>query len=793
MAVLVLTEIVGVILFLDGRRLENPTRHKLFKACLLCSFFQLQWGVERNAATKIAQLPATPCPRKMSMCESITMAGQLNTRTQLPEMNITFTPTRVNGKFQCFCMRPAHARYSFSILRELVYNHEDNSMEGLYPDPDFGSSSVETHPVVEHNAMEVDIAHDAEMADSEAPVEEATEEPGRVESFVVEDQVENAEDRVEDDEMGTSELDTFDEDCEDEYGPAKIPFQERRFVTYCDTLLDDNVETRFIYENLVQLGIFYDRDLGIVICPSERCKSPVRHDHVWSHYWNKGHWTPGFIPAPPTRSVLIAWLEKAGLNKNPQTLVGRSVSLPRGVGVVEKAYKCTLPVCYATSRIFSTRSRFQTHHRQAEHHPGGVQKLENRPFVHVRAFALSLFNKDRFYVEIANSTDALYDIRVERIVKAPQLEDEKRRAVGMFKKLEDDRQAREWVYFAGWHTELENNSLPALQALISLPSKGSPEARLLPVVRSYLEKGNKDVSKLAPDVRSDLGNTGKYIDESLRVMHTEDSVQKRSRALASLLLMFLRLARNPIPTYPSYLDSVHVEALSQFGAVLCNSSSTDSEIKDAVHSTSLVLTQNTPTSQLKRVNESLFLRFELIRSLRQDGSFIKATEVTHNIAALRWSLRAVYAIEFWNLKDRLPVEESRREFEMWMKYCHPYIAPTGERTFFTSMDMTMKAMSYYAAGEAEPPNTIWDLEGRRVTVNKVTVDVEQFKKGLCSSIADVQEKINQLLPKELVTKLHGRVFTLLSSHKDSLAMIAYLYGIVSPMGEKLPRSVISSI
>jgi hypothetical protein len=106
-----------------------------------------------------------------------------------------------------------------------------------------------------------------------------------------------------------------------------------------------------------------------------------------------------------------------------------------------------------------------------------------------------------------------------------------------------------------------------------------------------------------------------------------------------------------------------------------------------------------------------------------------------------------------------------------MKHCHPYIAPTGERTFFTSMDHTMKAMTYCATAEAEPPNTLWDLDGRHVTVNSVTIDIGQFRKGLHQSIVNVQEQINRLLPPNLVSKLHDRVYTLLSSHRDTLEML----------------------
>jgi hypothetical protein len=52
---------------------------------------------------------------------------------------IDFIPQRVKGKVKCFCGRESHARYSFFVLCKLCANHEDNDMDGLFPDPVFGS------------------------------------------------------------------------------------------------------------------------------------------------------------------------------------------------------------------------------------------------------------------------------------------------------------------------------------------------------------------------------------------------------------------------------------------------------------------------------------------------------------------------------------------------------------------------------------------------------------------------------------------------------------------------------
>jgi hypothetical protein len=127
--------------------------------------------------------------------------------------------------------------------------------------------------------------------------------------------------------------------------------------------------------------------------------------------------------------------------------------------------------------------------------------------------------------------------------------------------------------------------------------------------------------------------------------------------------MCIRLAKEPIPTFPSYLDPVHIECLIRLGSLLATITCSDQDLKDAFHTTILTLTRNTPTSQLRRINESLFLRFELLHSLRKDGSFIKAKEVTHNIGALRWALRVVYLTEYFNLMETLPSEERKYELE----------------------------------------------------------------------------------------------------------------------------------
>jgi hypothetical protein len=292
---------------------------------------------------------------------------------------------------------------------------------------------------------------------------------------------------------------------------GKVPFRERKHLHQCDTTLKMDASISFIYEYILKLGIFYDKGLGIVICPVDGCQTLIRHDHVWSHCWNKGHWSGGFFPRPPTRPVLVHWLEKAGLDKDPQELLGKSTHLPHGVQVIEKAYKCTLPICHAKSRIFPNAKKFHAHHKNSANHPGSVLKAEDRPFDHVQAFPLSLSHQDRHLVEVSNSTNLSEDPRVEQLVLATELEDEKRKTTGMFKGLEDDRQAKTWVYFLGWHTELENNSIPQLQGLIALPPDGLPESRLLPIVRAYIEAGNKLINGVPQDIRSDLGNTGRLV------------------------------------------------------------------------------------------------------------------------------------------------------------------------------------------------------------------------------------------------------------------------------------------
>jgi hypothetical protein len=70
------------------------------------------------------------------------VSSNKRTHQRVIAKDIDFIPQRVEGKVKCFCGRESHSRYSFFVLRNLCANHEDNDMDGKYPDSVFGTGEL---------------------------------------------------------------------------------------------------------------------------------------------------------------------------------------------------------------------------------------------------------------------------------------------------------------------------------------------------------------------------------------------------------------------------------------------------------------------------------------------------------------------------------------------------------------------------------------------------------------------------------------------------------------------------